>query len=189
MPSVRQQNTPANTVRYRTDTLSSVLSQVQERVIDQCKTANGIGYQRARRFDAEPITQDRILMLSAFSCLYRFIICPAAEKKKTPWADYSLCSKAGHGGIREVSPCPFSFHIRLIRQKSPSALWGQSGNKCEIWQYLNEFVVSCACVSSCHAGAFYFHYFGTSCPEVWPRCRSSPTPFRSPIHKNLNGGT
>lgn len=83
MPGVRQQNTPANTVRYRTDTLSSVLSQVQERVIGQCKTANGIGYQRARRFDAEPITQDRILMLSAFSCLYRFIICPAAEKKKT----------------------------------------------------------------------------------------------------------
>ena len=82
MPSVRQQNATANTVRYRTDTLSSVLSQVQERVIDQCKTANGIGYQRARRFDAEPITQDQILMLSAFSCLYRFIICPAAEKKK-----------------------------------------------------------------------------------------------------------
>lgn len=83
MPGVRQQNTPANTVRYRTDTLSSVLSQVQERVIDQCKTANGIGYQRARRFDAEPITQEQVLMLSAFSCLYRFIICPAAEKKKT----------------------------------------------------------------------------------------------------------
>ena len=83
MPSVRQQNTTANTVRYRTDTLSSVLSQVQERVIDQCKTANGIGYQRARRFDAEPITQEQVLMLSAFSCLYRFIICPAAEKKKT----------------------------------------------------------------------------------------------------------
>ena len=28
MPGVRQQNTPANTVRYRTDTLSSILSQV-----------------------------------------------------------------------------------------------------------------------------------------------------------------
>ena len=83
MPGVWQQNTPANTVRYRTDTLSSVLPQVQERVIDQCKTANGIGYQRARRFNAEPITQDQILMLSAFSCLYRLIICPAAEKKKT----------------------------------------------------------------------------------------------------------
>lgn len=83
MPGVRQQNTPTNKGRYRTDTLSSVLSQVQERVIGQCKTANGIGYQRARRFDAEPITQERLLMLSAFSCLYRFIICPAAEKKKT----------------------------------------------------------------------------------------------------------
>lgn len=117
MPGVRQQNTPANKERYRIDTLSSVLSQAQERVIDQCKTANGIGYQRARRFDAEPITQERVLMLSAFSCLYRFIICPAAEKKKPPWADHSLCSKAGHGGIWEASPCLFSFSIRLIYQK------------------------------------------------------------------------
>ena len=91
MPGVRQQNTPANTVRYRTDTLSSVLPQVQERVIDQCKTANGIGYQRARRFDAEPITQDQILMLSAFSCLYSFIICPAAEKKKTAAGQTPFC--------------------------------------------------------------------------------------------------
>ena len=124
MPGVRQQNTPANTVRYRTDTLSSVLPQVQERVIDQCKTANGIGYQRARRFDAEPITQDQIRMLSAFSCLYCLIICPAAEKKKPPWADHSLCSKAGHGGIREVSPCPFSFSIRLICQKKPVRTMG-----------------------------------------------------------------
>lgn len=83
MPGVRQENTPTNKGRYRIDTLSSVLSQVQERVIGQCKTANGIGYQRARRFDAEPITQEPVLMLSAFSCLYRFIICQAAEKKKT----------------------------------------------------------------------------------------------------------
>ena len=124
MPGVRQQNTPANTVRYRTDTLSTVLSQVQERVIDQCKTANGIGYQRARRLDAEPITQEPVLMLSAFSCLYRFIICPAGEKKKPPWADHSPCSKAGHGGIREVSPCPFSFSIRLICQKKPVRTMG-----------------------------------------------------------------
>ena len=135
MPGVWQQNTPANTVRYRTDTLSSVLSQVQERVIDQCKTANGIGYQRARRFDAEPITQDRILMLSAFSCLYRFIICPAAEKEKTPWADHSLCSRAGHGGIREVSPCPFSFSIRLIRQKKPARTMGTG------WQRMRNMAV------------------------------------------------
>ena len=83
MPGVWKQNTPTNKGRYRTGTLSSVLSQVQERVVGQCKTANGIGYQRARRFDAEPITQEQVLMLSAFSCLYRFIICPAAEKKKT----------------------------------------------------------------------------------------------------------
>ena len=135
MPSVRQQNTPANTVRYRTDTLSSVLSQVQERVIDQCKTANGIGYQRARRFDAEPITQEQVLMLSAFSCLYRFIICPAAEKKKPPWADHSLCSKAGHGGIREVSPCPFSFSIRLICQKKPVRTMGTG------WQRMRNMAV------------------------------------------------
>ena len=63
-------------------------------------------------------------MLSAFSCLYLFIICPAAEKKKPPWADHSLCSKAGHGGIREVSPCPFSFSIRLIYQKKPVRTMG-----------------------------------------------------------------
>ena len=189
MPGVRQQNTPANTVRYRTDTLSSVLPQVQERVIDQCKTANGIGYQRARRFNAEPITQYQILFLSDFSCLYRLIICPAAYKKKPPWADHSLCSKAGHGGIREVSPCPFPFSIRLICQKSPSALWGQAGSGCEIWQYLNKFVISCAYVSPCHTGAFHFLYFGTTCPKVRPHCRSPPAPFRSPIHKNLNGGT
>ena len=81
MPSVRQQNTTANTVRYRTDTLSSVLSQVQERVIDQCKTANGIGYQRARRFDAEPITQDRILMLSAFH-VYIALLSARRQKRK-----------------------------------------------------------------------------------------------------------
>lgn len=135
MPGVRQQNTPANTVRYRTDTLSSVLSQVQERVIGQCNTANGIGYQRARRFDAEPITQERILMLSAFSCLYRFIICSAAEKKKTPWADHSLCSKAGHGGIREVSPCPFSFSIRLNCQKKPVRTMGTG------WQWMRNMAV------------------------------------------------
>ena len=82
MPGVRQQNTPANTVRYRTDTLSSVLPQVQERVIDQCKTANDIGYQRARRFDAEPITQESSLLLSAFSYVNNFIICLVAEEKK-----------------------------------------------------------------------------------------------------------
>ena len=81
MPGVRQQNTPANTVRYRTDTLSSVLSQVQERVTNPCKTANGIGYQRAICFDAEPITQDQVLMLSAFSCLYRFIISWRQKRK------------------------------------------------------------------------------------------------------------
>ena len=69
MPSVRQQNTPANTVRYRTDTLSSVLSQVQERVIDQCKTANGIGYQRARRLDAEPIIYKLLKLID-----YRLIL-------------------------------------------------------------------------------------------------------------------
>lgn len=135
MPGVRQQNTPANTVRYRTDTLSSVLSQVRERVIDQCKTANGIGYQRARRFDAEPITQERVLMLSAFSCLYRFIICPAAEKKKTAVADHSLCSKTGHGGIREVSPCPFSFSIRLNCQKKPVRTIGTG------WQRMRNMAV------------------------------------------------
>ena len=124
MPSVRQQNTTANTVRYRTDTLSSVLSQVQERVIDQCKTANGIGYQRARRFDAEPITQDRILMLSAFHVYIALLSARRQKRKKPPWADHSLCSKAGHGGIREVSSCPFSFHIRLIRQKKPARTMG-----------------------------------------------------------------
>ena len=108
MPGVRQQNTPANTVRYRTDKLPSVLSQVQERVIDQCKTANGIGYQRARRFDAEPITQDRILMLSAFSCLYRFIILPGGRKEK------NRCGQIIHYALRQDTAVSGRYHRVLF---------------------------------------------------------------------------
>ena len=34
-------------------------------------------------------------------------------------------------------------------------------------QLLSEYVISCACVLSCYAGAFCFVCFGTSCPEEW----------------------
>lgn len=64
-------------------------------------------------------------MLSAFSCLYNFIICLAAEKKKTPWVDHSLCSKAGHGYIRELSSCSFFFHPPNLSKKA-HLLYGDS---------------------------------------------------------------
>lgn len=92
----------------------------------------------------------------------------------------------GYGGVREVSPCPFSFSIPLTCQKSPPVRQDQSGGGCEIWQYINEFVISCACVALCRAGAFCYLHFETKCPEVRsssPGCRSPPSPVsvtRSP---------
>lgn len=96
----------------------------------------------------------------------------------------------GHGGPLEVSLCPFLFLIPLICQKSPSAQWEQSGGQYEIWQYINEFIISCACVALCRAGAFCLSDFWTLCPEVRsgsPGCRSPPAlhfVFDQPINRN-----
>ena len=60
----------------------------------------------------------------------------------------------------------------------------------EIWQYINEFVISCACVALCRAGAFCLSDFWTLCPEVRsgsPGCRSPPAPHfvsDQPINRN-----
>ena len=77
------------------------------------------------------------------------------------------------------------FHPNLSK-KSPPAQQDQSGGGCEIWQYINEFVISCACVALCRAGAFCYLHFETKCSEVRsssPGCRSPPSPVsvtRSP---------
>ena len=47
-----------------------------------------------------------------------------------------------------------------------AGVFGKSGGGYEIWQYINEFVISCACVALCHAGAFCLSDFWTLCPEV-----------------------
>ena len=87
----------------------------------------------------------------------------------------------------------FFFHppnLSKKAQKSPSAQQDQSGGGCEIWQYINEFVISCACVALCRAGAFVFYQdnFGPCWPEVIPRCRSPPPSFRLPVNLNTRNG-
>ena len=73
-----------------------------------------------------------------------------------------------------------------LSKKGPPAQQDQSGGGCAIWQYINEFVISCACVALCRAGAFCLSDFWTLCPEVRggsPGCRSPPAPVsvtRSP---------
>ena len=73
---------------------------------------------------------------------------------------------------------------------SPPTQQDQSGGGYEIWQYINEFVISCACVALCRAGAFCLSDFWTLCPEVRggsPGCRSPPAPHfvsAQPINRN-----
>src|SRR5699024_11459274 len=69
---------------------------------------------------------------------------------------------------------------------SPPAQQDQSCGGCAVWQYINEYIISCACVALCRAGAFCLSDFWTLCPEVRggsPGCRSPPAPVsvtRSP---------
>ena len=71
-----------------------------------------------------------------------------------------------------------------------AGVFGKSGGGYEIWQYINEFVISCACVALCRAGAFCLSDFWTLCPEVRggsPGCRSPPASHfvsAQPINRN-----
>ena len=57
MPCLRQQNANENTGRNGIKKLPAILSEVQERNANQCKTTEYVSYQRARRTDAEPVTR------------------------------------------------------------------------------------------------------------------------------------
>ena len=58
-------------------------------------------------------------------CCYRFFMflslyrLPSGRKEKTPWADHSLCSKAGHGGIREGIVASFFHPPNLTKKARP----------------------------------------------------------------------
>ena len=67
MPRMSKQNEVKDTERYRTEKLSLVLSEMQTGNPYKCTTNEYIGYQRAGRTDAEPITRRLKKRLSALS--------------------------------------------------------------------------------------------------------------------------
>ena len=75
----------------------------------------------------------------------------------------------------------FIFHPPNLSKKSLPAQQDQFDGRHEIWQYINEHIISCVRVALCRPGAFAFLWgcFGPCWPEVIPRCRSPPPSFWS----------
>ena len=73
-----------------------------------------------------------------------------------------------------------------VAEAADAALWEYWREKeAEHRRFATEYVIFCACVLSCHAGAFYFVYLGPNCPEVGkggPGCRSPPPSVQIAIH-------
>ena len=86
LPYLQKQNLNENMGRYKTKELSAVLSEMQKRPPNLCKTTEDHSYQRARRTDAEPITR-------RLTCGYRFFLFDDCLQSRR-----FLFEKLGYGG-------------------------------------------------------------------------------------------
>lgn len=62
--------------------------------------------------------------------------------------------------------CSYLFSILLICQKILFPEQDLSSDGRQIWQYVKENIVSCACVALCCVGAFCFFHFEIKCSKV-----------------------
>ena len=107
------------------------------------------------------------------------------------WASFCLLSSSAVPWRYCRVHFAFSQHLWFIpAKKSVFPPPGQSDYEHEILQSINEYIISCACVALCRAGAFCLSDFWTLCPEVRsgsPGCRSPPAPHfvsAQPINRN-----